>query len=984
MTPKHTLGIESALPDRTSSAAGSSLLPAVVRVALITMDAHLASATERARIELKRELPGLHLSVHTASDWAHQPQRLVQCQSEIARADIVIVTMLFMQEHFSPILAHLESRREHCDAMVCAMSAPEVVRLTRMGSFDMGKPASGAMALLKRLRGNKGPASSGGAQQMKMLRRLPKLLRFIPGTAQDIRAYFLTLQYWLGGSEQNMQNMLRLLISRYTTERIPALRGRLSAQAPIEYPDVGVYHPRMSPQVACDASKLPRSAAGHGRVGLLLLRSYLLAKNTAHYDGVIAALEAKGLQVIPAFAAGLDARPAIERYFMHDGVATVDAVVSLSGFSLVGGPAYNDARAAQELLQRLDVPYVAAHPLEFQTIEQWGDSTHGLLPVENTIMVAIPELDGAVAPIVFGGRPGAAGTVCKGCHRGCRFTQADAAMDMHSCPERAEMLASRVARQVALRRAERRDRKLAIVLFNFPPNGGSVGTAAHLSVFESLHSTLGFLADQGYAVAPPKSVDELRSALIDGNSSQYGTDANVHARIAVDDHVRHERWLTDIEAQWGPAPGKHLANGHELFVLGAQFGNVFVGLQPPFGYEGDPMRLLFEHGFCPTHAFSAFYRWIREDFHADAVLHFGTHGALEFMPGKQTGMSGKCWPDRLIGDLPNFYLYAANNPSEGALAKRRSAATLVSYLTPAVTSAGLYRVLVDLKSSIDRFRQLDPSAERERKDIGDLIVTQAATLDMEDDAQTPQLDLSIRIERLSRRVLELERTLIPCGLHVLGRPMPQHHRAEMLAAAATLSATEGDPSIPDAAINALAAGCSVAQTIAQCGVAVDATATQRLDTLEGLNRALADNQEFTGLLRALDGRYVPPAPGGDVLRTPEVLPTGRNVHGFDPFRIPSAFAVREGVRLADLLIDRHRLDGHDLPETIAMVLWGTDNLKSEGSPIAQALALMGAAPRFDSYGRLTGAVLLPLTELHHPRIDVVVTLSGIFRDLLPL
>ncbi|MBU6437613.1 MAG: cobaltochelatase subunit CobN, partial [Betaproteobacteria bacterium] len=168
------------------------------------------------------------------------------------------------------------------------------------------------------------------------------------------------------------------------------------------------------------------------------------------------------------------------------------------------------------------------------------------------------------------------------------------------------------------------------------------------------------------------------------------------------------------------------------------------------------------------------------------------------------------------------------------------------------------------------------------------------------------------------------------------------------------------------------------------GIAVDATATQRLGALEGLNRALADNQEFTGLLRALDGRYVPPAPGGDVLRTPEVLPTGRNVHGFDPFRIPSAFAVREGVRLADLLIDRHRLDGHDLPETVAMVLWGTDNLKSEGSPIAQALALMGAAPRFDSYGRLTGAVLLPLTELHHPRIDVVVTLSGIFRDLLPL
>ena len=170
----------------------------------------------------------------------------------------------------------------------------------------------------------------------------------------------------------------------------------------------------------------------------------------------------------------------------------------------------------------------------------------------------------------------------------------------------------------------------------------------------------------------------------------------------------------EIEAQWGPAPGRQQSDGGSIFVLGAQFGNVFVGVQPAFGYEGDPMRLLFEKGFAPTHAFSAFYRYLREDFGAHAVLHFGTHGALEFMPGKQAGLSGACWPDRLIGDLPNFYLYAANNPSEGTIAKRRAAATLISYLTPPVAHAGLYRGLLDLKASIERWRALAPDAGAER------------------------------------------------------------------------------------------------------------------------------------------------------------------------------------------------------------------------------------------------------------------------------
>ncbi|HBO11678.1 MAG TPA: magnesium chelatase, partial [Halieaceae bacterium] len=221
----------------------------------------------------------------------------------------------------------------------------------------------------------------------------------------------------------------------------------------------------------------------------------------------------------------------------------------------------------------------------------------------------------------------------------------------------------RVERLVALRRGKRAERKVAIVIFNFPPHAGNTGTAANLAVFESLFNTLRAMQAQGYAVDVPEDVDALRRAIIEGNAAQYGAMANVHAHIPADDHVARETYLEEIEAQWGPAPGKELSDGRNIFVMGAQFGNVLVGVQPGFGYEGDPMRLLFERGFTPTHAFSAFYRYLREDFGADAVLHYGTHGALEFMPGKQAGMAGSCWPDRLIGNLPNFYLYGANNPS---------------------------------------------------------------------------------------------------------------------------------------------------------------------------------------------------------------------------------------------------------------------------------------------------------------------------------
>ena len=908
------------MPDKTGIAA-----PDPYRIVIVTLDSHAAGPARRVEAKLSRVFPGLSMSIYAAAMWSENPQYLEETREAVAGADMILVNLLFLEEHISAILPALKARRDQCDGVFACISASEIVSLTRLGDLDMSQPTTGVLKLLKKLRGSNKTKNASGEKQMKMLRRLPKILKFIPGKAQDVRAYFLGMQYWLGGSDENIESLVRFLVNRYARRvRFKAVE----APAPVDYPEVGLYHPRHPQRITIDAATLPLPAAPVGTVGLLVMRSYILAGDTAHYDGVIDALEQRGLRVIPAFASGLDARPAIERFFEEQGGPVIDTLISLTGFSLVGGPAYQDSSAAQEVLTRLDLPYISAHALEFQTLGQWADSDTGLGPVEATMLVALPEIDGATNPLIFGGRIGADG--CNGCARQCKPSGTVNAMI--PCPERIERLAGRALAHVNLRRSTNAERKVGIVIFGFPPNAGATGSAAYLSVFESLYHTLHRMKAEGYALTPPDSVGALRDAVLKGNAAQYGQEANVAARVSADAILSDDPYLKDIEAVWGAAPGRHQSDGGSVFVLGAEFGNVFVGVQPTFGYEGDPMRLMFEKGFAPTHAFNTFYRWLKNDFRADVLLHFGMHGALEFMPGKHSGLSGKCWPDRLIGDLPNVYLYAVNNPSEGTLAKRRAGSVMVSHLTPPLSKAGLYKGLQELKDSLHHWRELPPGAP-EAEDLRVLITDQAAAVDLDYDGDPATLWV---------RVLEVESALIPEGLHIVGAPLPQEKRA----------------SYRDAMVEA-------------------GTGEEAVTRAEA---AFDQDSELPALMHALSGGFTAPAPGGDIVRSPEVLPTGRNLHAFDPFRMPTAYAMQDGARQAQRLIDRHAA----IPQSVALVLWGSDNIKSDGAPLAQALALMGARPRFDNYGRLSGAELIPLEELGRPRIDVVMTLSGIFRDLLPL
>ncbi len=889
------------------------------RVVIVTLDHHVAGPAARVSERLSAEFPGLNVSVHAAAEWAETPEALEEAKLAVKHGDIIVTNLLFIEEHINAILPDLKARRDDCDAMIGIISSKEIVQQTRMGELDMQKPASGPMKLLKKLRGSKEPSANSGEKQMKLLRRLPKILKFIPGKAQDLRAWFLTMQYWLGGSDDNVEQMVRFLVGRYASDA--AFRGA-DAAAPIDYPEVGLYHPDLPDHhITTDAADLPQPENPVATVGLLMMRSYILASDTAHYDAVIRQMQAAGIAVLPAFAGGLDGRPAINTYFA-DG--KIDALVSLTGFSLIGGPAYNDSAAAVEVLKSLDVPYIAAHPIEFQTLGQWASCDGGLGPVETTMLVALPEIDGATNPTVFGGRHGADG--CTGCHMACEGTSDTKAMA--PCPERIISLVEKTRRLAVLRRKQNAEKKVGVVLFGFPPNAGAIGTAAYLSVFESLYNTLQSLKLRGYDAEVPTSVAALRDAVLQGNASQYGQEANVAAHVDADTIVANTPPLAAIESVWGPAPGKIQSDGRGVFILGAQFGNVFVGVQPTFGYEGDPMRLLFEKGFAPTHAFTQFYLWLRNTFQADVLLHFGMHGALEFMPGKQAGLGARDWPDRLIGELPNVYLYASNNPSEATLAKRRSNAVTITHLTPPLAASGLYKGLQELKDSLTRYRATPPNAP-ERADLETLITTQAEAVDL---AGTP--------DTLWLKLLETEDALIPDGLHILGKPMGEKELQEHLR------------------------------------VMVDTTEETRAKIAD----LLRQQSEIQGLMRALEGRFIEPVPGGDLIRSPEVLPTGRNIHAFDPFRMPTAFALQDGAKQAERLIEA----ADEMPRSVALVLWGSDNIKSDGGPISQALALLGATPRFDEYGRLGGADLIPLEQLKRPRIDVVMTLSGIFRDLLPL
>jgi magnesium chelatase subunit H len=695
----------------------------------------LLAPLRQAEREINREYAlGLRVAAYnfgvslTAGEWS-------EVERDLEAADIVFVIHVMDGENATRLLDALSRYEARHRAVVVINCMPELMRRTRMGRLNFGRLFGGrrnaetsedgerrAEGLINKVgawmgeqaRAHRAKKRRSHTQYLKLVDRLPALLRFVPGAGRlrDAKHYLQLFCYFLQPTPANIRSMLLYSVKHYVPE---AAAAEIKVPPPERVPAVAVYHP--------DATALFESFAAYRKwyerrngksalapsktIGLLLMRPQIVSNTRKAYDGLIRAIEAEGLGVLPVISTLMDNREACEKYFVEEGGmqtgdgrgtigderSRVSQVVSLTGFSFVGGPAMNDSPAAVKFLRELNRPFRSAVSLDVQTVEAWQDSQTGLNPLQAGMQIAIPELDGATEPFVYGGlRAGGFEPV--------------------PLDDRCVRLARRLRRWNHLQTAERARLKLAVLVFCFPPNKGNIGTAADLDVFPSVWELLRSLKADGYEVEVPASADELRELLLGGNSERFGSTANVAHRMSVDEYRRLCPYVADVEAEWGAAPGSINSLGGHLLIQGVTLGNLFLGVQPTFGYEGDPMRLLMARSGSPHHGFMALYTYVEKVFGADAVVHMGTHGALEFMPGKQVGLSAECWPDRLIGELPNVYVYSVNNPSEGSIAKRRSYAELISYLTPPIENAGLYKDLAALKEALTAYRQSTDERER--------------------------------------------------------------------------------------------------------------------------------------------------------------------------------------------------------------------------------------------------------------------------------
>jgi magnesium chelatase subunit H len=776
-----------------------------------------------------------------------------------------------------------------------------------------------------------------------------------------------------------------------------------------ETPNMGLLHPDYqgyfeSPRKYLDWYRQAKPENWHlPVVGILLYRKHVITKQP-YIPQLIRHFEKAGLVPLPIFINGVEGHVAVRDWMtsvheiaqrqlgnietpsLSSEAVEVDAIVSTIGFPLVGGPAGSmeagrQVEVAKRILTAKNVPYFVAAPLLIQDIHSW--TRKGIGGLQSVVLYALPELDGAIDPVPLGGLVGE---------------------DIYLIPERVKRLTGRIKRWIALRKTPVSEKKIAIILYGFPPGYGATGTAALLNVPRSLLNFLHALKDQGYNVGDlPEDGEELirqvkaadEATPLVGQASRLswaekgGQDA--HPTSSVNARTL-ENWLgylltTRIEKQWKSLTGTGIKTyGDEFQIGGIQLGNVWIGVQPPLGISGDPMRLMFERDMTPHPQYAAFYKWLQNEFQPHAVVHFGMHGTVEWLPGSPLGNTGYSWPDILLGDMPHLYIYAANNPSESILAKRRGYGVLISHNVPPYGRAGLYKELMTLRDLISEYRE-DPEKNYALKEaICKKIVDTGLEADCPfEDAKklgiafTPENARMFSVHAFNDYLVKLyeylqvvEQRLFSSGLHTLGE-VPDAERL-----ASYIRAYFGEE-LSQEVVEAIAEGSIEPQRHKEHK---EKEGLERLQ--EGLKireLLMQTSDELTNLLRGLNGEYIPPAPGGDLLRDGlGVLPTGRNIHALDPYRMPSPAAYERGREVAQKIIAQHLQEHGEYPETVAVMLWGLDAIKTKGESLGILLELVGAEPVKEGTGRIVRYELKPLAEVGHPRIDVLANLSGIFRD----
>ncbi|MEH2012581.1 magnesium chelatase subunit H [Nostoc sp.] len=900
-----------------------------------------------------------------------------EVEAALHDADVFFGSLLFDYDQ----VVWLRDRVAQIPIRLVFESALELMSLTKLGDFAIGDKPKGMPKPIKFIldKFSNGREEDKLAGYISFLKIGPKLLKYVPGQkVQDLRNWLIIYGYWNAGGPENVASLFWTLAEKYLGLKvgdIPPL---------VETPNIGLLHPDYqgffeSPREYLEWYKTHcRDAINRVSpnrvspvVGILLYRKHVITKQP-YIPQLIRSFESAGLIPLPIFINGVEGHVAvrdlmtsdyeiqqrqlgnIETPSLSNEAVKVDAIVSTIGFPLVGGPAGSmeagrQVEVAKRILTAKNVPYIVAAPLLIQDISSW--TRQGVGGLQSVVLYALPELDGAIDTVPLGGLVGE---------------------NIYLVPERVQRLIGRVKSWVALRQKPASERKIAIILYGFPPGYGAVGTAALLNVPRSLLKFLHALKEQGYTVGDlPEDGEELIRWVKEADES-LNDGENIPASV----NVRTlEKWLgylqtSRIEKQWKSLTGTGIKTyGDDFQIGGVQLGNVWIGVQPPLGIQGDPMRLMFERDLTPHPQYAAYYKWLQNEFQADALVHFGMHGTVEWLPGSPLGNTGYSWSDILLGNLPNLYIYAANNPSESMLAKRRGYGVLISHNVPPYGRAGLYKELVALRDLISEYRE-DPQKNYVLKEgICKKIVDSGLDADCPfEDAKrlgiafTPENMRMFSGHAFDDYLVELyeylqvlENRLFSSGLHTLGEAPNEEELGSYLEA--YFGGEEG--------IN---------------------EPQRRGEHREEEKRVIRDllmqsTDELTNLLRGLNGEYIQPAPGGDLLRDGAgVLPTGRNIHALDPYRMPSPAAYERGREIAQKIIAQHLDEYGKYPETVAVMLWGLDAIKTKGESLGILLELVGAEPVKEGTGRVVRYELKPLVEVGHPRIDVLGNLSGIFRD----
>ncbi|GAB3741895.1 cobaltochelatase subunit CobN [Microlunatus parietis] len=890
---------------------------------------------QAAALPLRRAIERLADAAELITEWRRIPGPAVLAEDAsvgeaLDGADVLLTSTA--DPRVCGRLVELIMERPGLAVVPLLLADQELLGRTRLGEFA---PAERPAETRESIMAAAGALATAGAavpaELGPVLRASAALAHRLP--AGDLRTLGLVIMSFRQLSTGNLVLALRLLARRTGTARGPVD----DLGVPELQPEHGLWHP---------AGTLP--GRGTPVIVVACSRNLLFSGNDGHLRALFDRVEQAGHRAVGWFGSTADLAADLEPY--ADGIRLW---INTRGFTLSGRHGTPELAEGLAALVGADVPMIAAITLSNQTLQEWLADATGLSQTTVAMQLAVPELQGGIAPLVIAGR--------------------DAATDeLVAVDDQLDRLVRLADRLIRLRAKPVSERRIAVILVSHAPEKGAIGAAASLDVWSSLHSLLGALAGSGYRVDVPADAEATFDAVVDRAAPAT---ARVLARYHAADYLREYRAGRRITAAWGPAPGEFDNDGEAFEVHGARLGNVTVCFQPSRGYGADPAGLLAKPDATPTHAFAACYTWLDRHLDPDLVLHFGTHGALEFMPGKQTGLVRTDFSDHLLDAIPHSYLYVASNPSEAAIAKRRSAATIVNHLSPPLADADLDGRLRSLRDDIAGCLAAAPALRAQRL----TMITETAEaegLHHDVDAELATTDPAVYLERLAATLDEVAETLISVGLHRLGRGLePEDTRAILRACCDQGCDERGLASLidePDRAqqlVDAVIAGRS--------GDDLDPGWLAYLtETMIKLGR----NDELGALLHTLDGGFIAPGPGGDPIREPNVLPTGRNTYAIDPTTIPTAAAVRRGRDSAQALLNKIT-DTGELPESVALVIWGIETIKSRGETLGQAFALLGVEPYADSHGRVNRFRILDPEALGRPRIDVVLTASGVFRDL---